>query len=151
MFNIGDFVIQSTTGWLCVALTPTIGRVLCKRPKGLFITQIRQTVLFNTKDRAATQNDLAQFEKPQGWPKWVSEVKTPMKMSHNTTLPAGSIPLTPQGLVDHKPRPAPQPDPYAGRPTLQTFQQTCAHKFQKYVGFSRIYEYCIFCDTKRDV
>lgn len=153
MFNIGDFIIQGSTGWLLVAVTPTIGRVLCKRPRGLFLTQIKQTALFSTKDRAATQTDLTQFEKPQGWPKWVAEAKASLynMPTKAGSIPAGAIPLTPQGLVDHKPRPAPKVDPDAGRPTLQMFQQTCAHKMVLYTGFSRVFKYCIFCDKKENI
>ncbi len=153
MFNIGDFVIKDRSGELLVAVTPTIGRVLCRRPQAIFITNTIETHLFSLNDRLATKADLTPFEKPHGWPKWVGEAKaglqTPVpKVPH---LPVGAIPLTPQGLVDHKPRPAPKPDPHAGRPTIQMFQNTCAHKFQVYTGFSRVYEYCIFCDVKKDI
>lgn len=144
MYSIGAFLIDTQFKALMIHIGNNKIISVCPAP-GFPVnhTQGKEFDINPATDRLADAMDIAKYQPANGWPQWVKDIQ------QGNNFPLGSLPLTIDGFVDHKPR-APAPtNPNAGRVTLQMFQETCVHKFVTYTGFSRVFEYCTFCDLKK--
>lgn len=144
MFKRGAFVYNPMIKILYIARNTTEGKLVAHSPGGFYIESTPSLTFHAQVHRLATQTEIELYRGGRMWPDWVQKILVDPSNSPAT------LPLTPQGYVDPKPRKIMPIDSLHGHMTLQTFQDRCVHRFETYTGFSRVYKYCVICDKKEN-
>lgn len=137
MIQCGTFVHDTIYNNLYIASDHKTLHKVCDNNL-ILVPNEHQIVLYNhISDIIASQSMIDAFKNNREWPDWVKKI---LNTKNNSTSSMFSI--DPVEYNNFK----------KGNQevTLQSFQASCPHKWKIYNGFSRVYEYCELCDSKRD-
>ncbi len=140
--NLSLYIIGKSGKWM----------YLVCNSQGQLASDIGPKTAYDSKfDTIATNTEVDAFKQSRSWPKWVEDIltksgKTNTGITNTISLPASVAKVTDKYNITTPAQPKRAIDPTA---TLLTFRAQCPHKWLKYVGAVRAYEFCEYCDLKR--